>query len=94
MKKPFRNVTETLQPSPEFRCPCCRFKTLCGRAQYEICKVCFWEDDGQDDHDASEVRGGPNGTLSLSKARDNFKSFGAVDRKALTKVREPLASEF
>ncbi|MFD5717252.1 CPCC family cysteine-rich protein [Streptomyces sp. NPDC127036] len=35
------------------------------RAAYEICPVCFWEDDGQDEHDASEVRGGPNRGLSL-----------------------------
>jgi hypothetical protein len=93
MNNQFRNVTEALQPSAVFRCPCCRFKTLCGRAQYEICEVCSWEDDGQDDHDASEVRGGPNGSLSLSKARDNFTKFGAADRKALPRVRKPLPSE-
>ena len=75
ISKQFRNITEDLQPEPAFRCPCCRFKTLRGRGQDEICPVCFWEDDGQDDHDANEVRGGPNGTLSLSKARDNFAEF-------------------
>ena len=93
MKKKFHNVTEALQPAPAFRCPCCRYKTLRGRAQDEICKVCFWEDDGQDDHDANEVRGGPNGTLSLSKARDNFASFGAVEKRFLPKVRPPLPGE-
>ena len=93
MKKQFQNVTEALQPAPAFRCPCCRFKTPCGRAQEEICKVCYWQDDGQDDHDANEVRGGPNGTLSLSKARDNFTSLGAVERRFLAKVRQPLPSE-
>ncbi|MEU2155428.1 CPCC family cysteine-rich protein [Streptomyces sp. NPDC019396] len=41
---------------------------------FEICHVCFWEDDGQDEHDADEVRGGPNGSLSLSKARETFRS--------------------
>jgi Cysteine-rich CPCC len=93
MNRQFHKVTETRQSAPAFRCPCCRFKTLCGRAQNEICKVCFWEDDGQDDHDANEVRGGPNGTISLSRARDNFASFGAVERKFLAKVRKPLSSE-
>ncbi|WP_326608352.1 hypothetical protein OG930_04775 [Streptomyces sp. NBC_01799] len=28
-----------------------------------MCPVCFWEDDGQGDHDADRVRGGPNGRL-------------------------------
>jgi hypothetical protein len=93
MSNPFRNVTEALQPLPSFRCPCCRFKTLYGRGQDEICAVCFWEDDGQDDHDANEVRGGPNYSLSLSKARDNFRTFGAVDRKHLSNVRPPLPNE-
>jgi hypothetical protein len=58
MKNQFRNDTEALQPRPAFRCPCCRLKTLRGRAQYEIREVRYWEDDGQDDHDANEVRGG------------------------------------
>ncbi|WP_268249705.1 CPCC family cysteine-rich protein [Streptomyces anandii] len=39
---------------------------------WQICPVCFWEDDGQDDHDADRVRGGPNGRLSLPEARRNF----------------------
>jgi len=86
MNKQFHNVTEALQTDPALRRPSCRFKTLCGRAQDEICKVCFWEDDGQDDHDANEVRDGPNGTLSVSKARHNFASFGAVERRFLPKV--------
>ena len=59
----------------------------------EVCKVCFWEDDGQDDHDADELRGGPNGELSLSQARLNFRSFGASDRKFLANVRPPLPDE-
>jgi hypothetical protein len=54
------------------RCPCCGYKTLDSRAGDEICPVCFWEDDGQDECDADEIRGGPNGTLSLTVARRNF----------------------
>ena len=44
-----------------YHCPCCGFRTLEERGMSEICPVCFWEDDGQDDHDAHIVRGGPNG---------------------------------
>jgi len=39
---------------------------------YEICTVCWWEDDGQNDENADRVHGGPNGRYSLSEARANF----------------------
>ena len=29
-----------------FACPCCLYQTIKERGQYEICPVCFWEDDG------------------------------------------------
>ena len=48
------------------RCPCCGCLTLTERAEEDICPVCFWQDDGQDDYDANVVRGGPNRSLSLS----------------------------
>jgi hypothetical protein len=54
------------------RCPCCGYPTLDSDADYEICELCNWEDDGQSDHDADEVRGGPNADYSLSEARRNF----------------------
>lgn len=43
-----------------------------GRANYEICELCNWEDDGQDDESADEVWGGPNSDYSLTEARTNF----------------------
>jgi hypothetical protein len=46
----------------------------------------LWEDDGQDTHDADEVRGGPNGTLSLSQARRNFARTGASSDERLSSV--------
>lgn len=55
--------------------------------------MCFWEDDGQDDHDADEIRGGPNGTLSLTQARENFRQCGACDSLYLPGVRKPLPEE-
>ncbi len=75
------------------RCPCCGYKTLSERAAYDICKVCFWEDDGQDDSSATEIWGGPNGDLSLSQARVNYKLFGACREKDLPHVRPPHPSE-
>ena len=75
------------------RCPCCGFKTLSERGDYEICAVCFWEDDGQDDDDADDVLGGPNGSLSLTVGRANYQEFGASRRQDLPHVRPPLPEE-
>lgn len=64
------------------KCPCCRYPTLEERASYEVCLLCDWEDDGQDNPYADEVWGGSNGEYSLSKARDNFiKYFTMYDEK-------------
>ncbi len=89
----FRNVTKREEKEKTCRCPCCRYRTLHGRGAYKICKVCFWEDDEQDDHDADEVRGGPNRKLSLTQARLNFSEFGASDRRRIQFVRKPLPDE-
>jgi hypothetical protein len=87
------NTNKPWEKEKAYRCPCCRYKTLHGRGQYEICKVCFWEDDGQDDHDASDVRGGPNYELSLTRARENFKDFKASRRCSCANVRPPKPDE-
>ncbi|WP_414665189.1 CPCC family cysteine-rich protein [Horticoccus sp. 23ND18S-11] len=76
-----------------YQCPCCGYLTLFGRGGFEICQVCYWEDDGQDDHDADDVRGGPNGDLSLAEARANFKVHGASDAKFVSNVRPPTEDE-
>lgn len=74
-------------------CPCCRYRTLTTRGGYDICPVCFWEDDGQDDADADTVRGGPNVLLSLTTARNNYQAFGACEQSMLPHVRPPRPSE-
>jgi len=66
-----------------YSCPCCGYPTLHERGGYEICPLCNWEDDGQDDPDAYEVWGGPNGAYSLAEARENFQNnmvmYGSTD---------------
>ena len=54
-------------------CPCCGYATLPQRGRYDVCELCNWEDDGQDDPYADEVWGGPNSHYSLMQARENFK---------------------
>jgi predicted N-formylglutamate amidohydrolase len=82
-----------LLPAKDFRCPCCKFKTLHGRGQDEICPVCFWQDDGQDEANAEDVLGGPNRHLSLRQAQINFKLFGAIDERWKPNVRLPEPDE-
>jgi len=78
---------------PQFACPCCHCRTLADLAGYEICAVCFWEDDGQGDADADIIRGGPNGKLSLSEARRNFIALGACEESMVKNVRPPYPDE-
>jgi Cysteine-rich CPCC len=89
----FENVSEPHRIEKIYRCPCCKFKTLHGRAGFELCPVCWSEDDGQDDHDADQVRGGPNGTIGLTQARSNFLSCGACDPTFVGRTRKPQDDE-
>jgi hypothetical protein len=88
-----RTVRAGAAKPDRFPCPCCRYMTLHERGGDDICPVCFWEDDGQDDHDAGKVRGGPNYELSLGEARANFHCIGAASERVLTFVRPPRPDE-
>jgi hypothetical protein len=88
-----RSVVRPRTEGMVYRCPCCGYRTLSERGGFEICSVCFWEDDGQDDVDADTVRGGPNGSLSLTQARRNFREIGAIDQQSLRHVRPPTDDE-
>jgi len=55
-----------------FTCPGCGYPTLSERGEYDICAVCNWEDDNQDDPNADEIWGGPNHRLSLTENRINI----------------------
>lgn len=46
-------------------CPCCGLPTLQARAAYEICGVCWWEDDGTDGSSPFS----PNHGITLTEAR-------------------------
>jgi hypothetical protein len=92
----FDEYTARLNSQPRdlpLRCLCCGCKTLSERTAFEICEVCFWEDDGQDDGDANDNRGGPNGSLSLAEARANYLRFGACEEKMVENVRPPRPDE-
>lgn len=63
-------------------CPCCGYRTLGERGVYEICKVCFWEDDGTLGPD---VGSSPN-RMTLRAAQENFRRIGAMDARFLSHV--------
>ena len=76
-----------------YLCPCCGCRTLEAPGALGLCPVCWWEDDGQEDADAGEVRLTVNGQLSLKEARLSYQECGAADRRFLPYVRPPEVSE-
>ena len=79
-------------PEAEYPCPCCGHVTLgAPPGSYEICDVCFWEDD------AVQLRwtdwgGGANGP-SLIDAQRNYVELGAVEERFTRAVRTALVDE-
>lgn len=72
----FVNVVKPPLEGVVYACPCCMEQTLAQRGAGEKCLLCYWCDDGQDDHDADVVRGTVNGDISLTKGRENFIALG------------------
>jgi hypothetical protein len=75
------------------RCLCCGHKTLSLPDAFELCQVCWWQDDGQDDRDADVVRKTVNGDLSLSEGRRNFTQYQAAHPRFLAHVRKAREEE-
>ena len=77
-----------------FACQCCRFLTLEEDpwGSYEICEVCFWENNHVQFNDPT-YRGGAN-KVSLLEARKNFEVFGAKEERLKTFVRSPSPDEY
>ncbi len=86
------------EPLPTVACPCCGSITLSRRGEYDICPVCFWEDDGGDD---PATLSGPN-HMTLAEGRHNFARLGAsspahtahvAGRRLVTLSDEALAAQ-
>ena len=77
----------------KFACPCCGYKTLSEEppGTFDICRVCFWEDDAAQYYDPY-LKNGPNG-VSLRQAQKNFMKFGACKKDSLKYVRPPKEDE-
>lgn len=77
--------------SPMLPCRCCGYLTISMRGYFEICPVCYWEDD-EEQFDDPDYAGGANG-ISLKQAKNNYAGFGACDRRFRTCVRKPEKDE-
>lgn len=77
-----------------YLCPCCYMPSLSERGEFEICRICWWEDDGQDSDDAGIVRGGPNHDYSLAEARQNFLNYKTMYRPSDEKSFKRRKSAF
>ena len=78
-----------------YQCPCCGYYTLDSRGGYDICPVCFWEDDHPGEifgQPAPERPEGPN-HVHLWQARENFLAFGASEERVKGYVRPPNPDE-
>lgn len=76
----------------KYPCPCCGYQIFSkAPGSYDICPICFWEDD------ISQLRfptmaGGAN-KFSLRDAQRNFESYGASDHDSLLHIRKPEQDE-
>jgi methionyl-tRNA synthetase len=76
-----------------FACPCCGYKTFLHKpnGSFEICEVCFWEDDPVQ-LENPDYEGGAN-KISLKQGQKFFLIFGACEREMVTHVRKPSKEE-
>jgi len=76
----------------KYRCPCCGYRTLDDAPGcFDICPVCYWEDDNIQ-RDDPDYKGGAN-DISLNEARENYKKIGAISEEYCDSVRLRLDEE-
>lgn len=78
------DLSKTVSIDSALQCPCCDYFTLNNRGDFEICAVCFWEDDGIDINQP-DMFSTPN-HMTLRVGRHNFQTFGACDSSFISNV--------
>lgn len=71
-------------------CPCCGYRTLPERGAYDLCPVCWWEDDAAETDAESLI--GPNGT-TLAEGQRLYQRYGASVLHGVHQVRPPAPNE-
>lgn len=73
-------------------CPCCGYYTLDDSpGSYQICEICFWEDDIEQ-YQNPTYRGGAN-KVSLKEAQENFEKYGYCEERVKKYVRPIEATD-
>ena len=68
------------------KCPCCGYKTLTERRAWDICEVCYWEDDIVENLDIESAAN----RMTLRQAKENFKKIGACEARLLQYTEKEL----
>lgn len=76
----------------KYTCPCCGYKTLNSEHEYDICPICYWEEDYFQFEDF-DLEGGANYKVSLRQAQINFIEFGACERDMIRYIRKPNVND-
>jgi hypothetical protein len=76
-----------------FPCPCCGYLTMASqeRGSFDVCPVCYWEDDRTQLADPTSDVGA--NSVSLEDARRNFREHGAISPRYRLRVRPPKDHE-
>ncbi len=75
-----------------YTCPCCGYEVFdSSPGSFDICPICFWEDDGVQLF-FPLTDGGAN-RCSLVEAQVNFVQFGACERSMAKNARPPAAND-
>lgn len=83
------NNEQNLKADGKYFCRCCNYNSLneFPNGTYEICEICFWEDDTYQTENPND-EGGPN-RVSLIQARKNYEEFGACEFDMKKNVQKP-----
>ncbi|MBH9577268.1 CPCC family cysteine-rich protein [Inhella proteolytica] len=75
-------------PPGLIQCDCCDYFTIPSGHDYEICPVCFWEQDWCGVAEPEEPSGANHG-LTLRQGRENFAKNGACSAEFQDRVLAP-----
>jgi hypothetical protein len=80
-------ITCYIRKNMKYTCPCCGYKTLDEEppGTFDICPICYWEDDNIQFADPDYAAGANK--ISLRQAQKNYFSFGAAEKRFQGKVR-------
>ncbi len=79
-------------PTLKYPCPCCGHLVFDQQpGNHERCPICLWEDD------LAQLRfptmPGSANAVSLQEGQENYREFGAAERRNRSLARPPLAEE-